>query len=208
MLEILEARKSYHGTSVLYIPMLNLGEGLYWIRGVNGSGKTTLLKMIAGLLPFEGEIVLRGINQHVSPASYRRLVSWAEAEPLYPSFITGKDLVSFYKEVRKAQDSQVTRLISLLEIQSFLHRPLGDYSAGMVKRLSLLLAFIGDMPLILLDEPLATLDAEGSARLPELIREYREERGVSFIFSSHQSLVCLCVDRKFEIGEKTIYPSA
>ena len=78
----------------------------------------------------------------------------------------------------------------------------------MVKRLSLLLAFIGDMPLILLDEPLATLDAEASARLPELIREYREERGVSFIFSSHQSLGCLCVDRKFEIGEKTIYPSA
>jgi ABC-2 type transport system ATP-binding protein len=58
----------------------------------------------------------------------------------------------------------------------------------MVKKLSLLLAFIGKPSLILLDEPLATLD-EGSVHiLPELINAYHKEFKTGFIFSSHQSI--------------------
>jgi ABC-2 type transport system ATP-binding protein len=64
--------------------------------------------------------------------------------------------------------------------------PVGTYSSGMIKKLSLLLTFIGKPSLILLDEPLATLD-EGSIHiLPELISAYNKEFKTCFIFSSHQ----------------------
>jgi ABC-2 type transport system ATP-binding protein len=66
--------------------------------------------------------------------------------------------------------------------------PIGSYSSGTIKKLSLVLAFIGNPPLILLDEPFATLDAEAAILLGELISEYQQDLGVSFIFSSHQPI--------------------
>ncbi len=68
----------------------------------------------------------------------------------------------------------------------FLSQPIGNYSSGMIKKLSLLLAFIGKPALILLDEPLATLDEESIQILPDLISAYHKEFKTSFIFSSHQ----------------------
>jgi ABC-2 type transport system ATP-binding protein len=59
----------------------------------------------------------------------------------------------------------------------------------MVKRLSLVLACIGNVSWILLDEPLATLDREVAGTLPALIEEYRQLYGTGFIFSSHQSFL-------------------
>src|SRR5262249_31784768 len=78
------------------------------------------------------------------------------------------------------------RLIAFSGLRQQLDQPTSTYSSGMLKRLSLLLAFIGPVPLILLDEPLATLDVEATDALPDLIREYRREYCTGFIFSSHQ----------------------
>ena len=77
-------------------------------------------------------------------------------------------------------------LINLFKMHRILSQPIGTYSSGMIKKLSLLLAFIGKPSLILLDEPLATLD-EGSIQImPELISAYNKEFKTCFIFSSHQ----------------------
>jgi ABC-2 type transport system ATP-binding protein len=144
--------------------------------------------MLAGLIPFKGDIQLDGINLRYDPVSYRSLVNFAEAEPLYPDFITGNELVLFYQEIRKAASVQIDMLINLFKMHHFLKSPIGTYSSGMVKKLSLLLAFIGKPSLLLLDEPLAMLD-EGSVHiLPELINAYHKEFKTGFIFSSHQPI--------------------
>jgi len=171
---------------VLEISSLRLERKIYWLQGINGSGKTTFLSMLAGLIPFKGDILLDGINLRKKPLSYRRLVNFAEAEPLYPDFITGLELVSFYQDIRKAANVQTDMLVNLFKMHRFLSMSVGTYSSGMIKKLSLLLAFIGKPSLILLDEPLATLD-EGSVHiLPDLIRAYNKEFKTCFIFSSHQ----------------------
>ena len=186
MLQFANVYKTYDQQPVLEISSLKLERNIYWLQGINGSGKTTFLSMLAGLIPFKGDILLDGINLHEDPLSYRRLVNFAEAEPLYPDFITGLELVSFYKEIRKAASVQTDLLVNLFKMHRFLSMPVGTYSSGMIKKLSLLLAFIGKPSLILLDEPLATLD-EGSAHiLPDLIRAYHKEFKTCFIFSSHQ----------------------
>ena len=186
MLQFANVYKTYDQQPVLEISSLKLERNVYWLQGINGSGKTTFLSMLAGLIPFKGDILLDGINLRENPLSYRRLVNFAEAEPLYPDFITGLELVSFYQDIRKAANVQTDLLVNLFKMHRFLSMPVGTYSSGMIKKLSLLLAFIGKPSLILLDEPLATLD-EGSIHiLPDLIRAYNKEFKTCFIFSSHQ----------------------
>ena len=188
MLQFDRVYKTYNQQPVLDISHLKLERNIYWLKGINGSGKTTLLNILAGLIPFKGDIQLDGINLHDEPVSYRSLVNFAEAEPLYPDFITGHELICFYQEIRKAAPVQVDMLINLFKMHHFLKSPIGTYSSGMVKKLSLLLAFIGKPSLLLLDEPLATLD-EGSVHiLPELINAYHKEFKTGIIFSSHQSI--------------------
>jgi ABC-2 type transport system ATP-binding protein len=188
MLQFLNVKKEYGQRLIISIPELTLSEGIYWLTGANGSGKTSLLKMMAGLIPFSGQIKLDGVDLRKSPFVYRRLVGSAEAEPAYPIFLTGRELIGFYQEVRNATESQIKQLIDRLGFGQFLHTPIGTYSSGMIKRLSLLLAFIGHTKLVLLDEPLATLDMEALGLLPSLIEEYRKEYNTSFIFSSHATL--------------------
>jgi ABC-2 type transport system ATP-binding protein len=101
LLQILACKKEFNGRQVLDILSLKLDKGVYWLRGINGSGKTTLLRMIAGLIPFKGDILLHGISLRSNPFDYRRKVSLAEAEPLYPPFITGQELVGFYRSIGK-----------------------------------------------------------------------------------------------------------
>ena len=142
--------------------------------------------MLAGLVPFKGTISLDGISLRDQPLPYRRLVSFAEAEPLYPAFITGHELVNFYKDIRKADTSQTDMLIDFFRMLRFLPQPVGSYSSGMIKKLSLLLAFMGKPALILLDEPLSTLDEGAVHFMPDLINAYHKEFSTGFIFSSHQ----------------------
>jgi ABC-2 type transport system ATP-binding protein len=188
MLEISRLKKQYGSTVILSVPLLSFDNGVYWIKGGNGSGKTTLLKMIAGLLPFEGSIRLNEFDLKKNPVEYRRYVNYAEAEPLFPSFITGEDLIMLFQKAKKGNANEVQRLIDTFNIQSFIPNPVGTYSSGMVKKLSLILAFIGQPKVILLDEPLVTLEDHSIPILTELISDYQQNKQVTFLITSHQLL--------------------
>lgn len=105
LLSISDVRLSYAGLPVLEIPQLELPPGFYEVRGANGSGKTTLLKAIAGLLPLSrsGAIALDGLDSVRDRVAYRRVCGFAEAEPLYPEFLTGAELYAFYVKTKGAE---------------------------------------------------------------------------------------------------------
>jgi ABC-2 type transport system ATP-binding protein len=187
MLKFLNIRKKYGHHLVVDIPSLEIKAGIYWLSGANGSGKSTVLKMAGGLIPFDGEIAIGSINLKKQSTEYRRLVSYAEAEPLFPDYVSGLDLVDFYNSVRKADKKFSNQLIEQIGIDTFYKNPIGTYSSGMVKKLSLVLAFIGKSNFIFLDEPLVTLDQASVETLCNLIRDSRKE-GVSFILTSHQAV--------------------
>ncbi len=188
MLELQNLQKKYGAGWVINIPLYTLEGGIYWLKGANGSGKTTLLKMVAGLLPFDGEIRLHHISLTKNGVAYRQQISWAEAEPLYPPFISGSNLVCLYENIKKASKKETDNLIDHLEMHSYIHQPIGTYSAGMIKKLSLLLAFMGTPSFIILDEPLIMLDADAVKLLADLILKKNTINGCSFLMSSHQDL--------------------
>lgn len=143
------------------------------------------MKIIAGINPFEGTVVLNGTDQVKSPMTYRQQVSFAEAEPVFPGFVTGWDLILFVQNTRKEKEESLQALVDYFGVHGYLDYTVGTYSSGMTKKLSLLLAFIGNPKLILLDEPLITLEDTLLPQLFSLIK-LRQKQGVSFLLSSHQ----------------------
>ena len=186
MLELKALKKSYNSHLILDIKQLTLAEGMYWMKGKNGSGKTTLMKILAGLIPFEGSVALHAVDLIKEPIAYRRQINYAEAEPLYPSFLTGKELLKFVQAARKDSDINVQALIDIWGIRGFMNDRIETYSSGMIKKLSLALVFIGNTRLVLLDEPLITLEDSALPILFKLMSD-RAKVGTSFLFTSHQS---------------------
>lgn len=185
MLQFYHVRKSYRDQVVLDIPEMHLPAGVFWIKGSNGAGKTTLLKMIAGLIPFSGDILYSNISIKKQPLAYRQQIGWAEAEPLFPEFVTGNELITLYSRCRQASKKETDELVTLFHMHSYVGNPVGTYSSGMVKKLAIVLALLGDPALVVLDEPLITLDPEGLDLLMQLIHDRHERCGTSFLLSSH-----------------------
>lgn len=202
-------RKSFGSHEVLDIPEWSIADGIYWIQGENGAGKSTLFSIIAGMQPFSGDILLDGTSDiRKQPVGYRLRVSLGEAEPLYPSFLTPGDLIRFTARTRRSPAGQAEALTDRLGITGYLEQPVGACSSGMVKKLSLTLAFLGDPRLIILDEPLITIDREAQENLFGLVKEYRE-RSVTFLVSSHQMFEsnAIGLTQTFLLRNKTLIPA-
>ncbi|WP_276132976.1 ABC transporter ATP-binding protein [Polluticoccus soli] len=179
--------EKFYGDRLIVKADLSLPGNFYWLKGGNGSGKSTLLKSVTGLIPYRGDISVAGMSIKKQRMAYRNAVSYAEAEPLYPEFLTGSDLLNFYVETRGGSKLQADELVEGLNIGSFIHTKTGTYSSGMLKKLSLALAFIGNPKLIMLDEPFITIDTIGIEQLNVLIGNSLRN-GVQVLITSHQEL--------------------
>jgi len=188
MLHFNQFEKSYFDHLVLKIDNIKLPEGIFWIKGSNGTGKSTLLKAIAGILSFKGDIAIGTVYLKNHGVAYRKLVNFAAAEPLFPEFLSGAEMIGLFVKAKGASSGQAEALLAEIGMQDYIYNPLGSYSSGMLKKLSLVLAFLGKPKLILLDEPLNTIDAESLEVLYRWINKKHKEEGISFLLSSHQSL--------------------
>ncbi|MFM7487454.1 MAG: ATP-binding cassette domain-containing protein, partial [Cytophagales bacterium] len=77
MLSIKNLKKQYGTHLILDVTQLTFTDSLYWVKGANGSGKSTLLKIIGGLIPFEGEVSIDGVDLRQQTTAYRTLVNYA-----------------------------------------------------------------------------------------------------------------------------------
>ncbi|WP_022826182.1 ABC transporter ATP-binding protein [Hymenobacter norwichensis] len=187
MLHLSNFRKTYQQQVVLQVEALTIPAGVYWLRGRNGAGKSTLLKALAGMISFEGNITLQpNVNLKQHPVVYRRLVNFAEAEPVFPAFLTGTELINLFKVAKGASRQQEALYVESMQMGSYVHEPVRSYSSGMLKKLSLVLAFLGQPTCILLDEPLTTLDTESLPVLYSWISHHFQQHGTLFLLSSHQ----------------------
>ena len=170
-------------------------------------GKTTLLKSLAGLLRFEGDVVLDGsIRLSKGPLTQRRWINYAEAEPLYPHFLSGQDFVNLFVAAKNASKSQADNILERFQMNTYIKQPVGTYSSGMQKKLSLTLAFLGEPKIILLDEPLITIDDISTNVIYDLVNEYHNKYHATFIISTHQAVdsMKLNITSKINIAGKNL----
>jgi ABC-2 type transport system ATP-binding protein len=145
------------------------------------------------------------INLSTDPVKFRKHVNYSEAEPLFPSFLTANDLIRFVGKAKNSTDSQQEQVLHTLGVDTFLHQSCGTFSSGMLKKLSLAMAFLGEPNVLILDEPLISLDEYARSQLLEMI-ELLLAKDVIILVSSHQHFQIdeAYITRGYEIIDKAL----
>lgn len=162
---------------------------IFGIVGPNGAGKTTTLSMITGLLrPDAGTVIVHGADVWQDPTAAKRQMGVLPDRLRLFDRLTGNQLL-FYAGVLRGLPAdtvreRVAQLASSFGLEDALSRLVADYSAGMVKKLSLAAALIHSPRLLVLDEPFESVDPVSAANVIEILRKYVAAGG-TVVLSSH-----------------------
>lgn len=174
---------------------LQVGRGEFLaLLGRNGAGKTTLLKIVATLLlPTAGEVWVEEYDAVRAPKEVRKRIGvvLAGERTLYWKLTGLENLLLFgglYNLPRREARTRACALLSLVDLGDFAHVSVEKYSTGMRKRLSLARALLHRPSLLILDEPTAGLDPQGTSDLWEILRRLREEEKVTVLMATHNML--------------------
>ncbi|GAA5417796.1 putative ABC transporter ATP-binding protein YxlF [Paraliobacillus ryukyuensis] len=155
------------------------------LLGANGAGKTTTLRMLAGLLkPSNGSIELEGMKPN---ADRREHIGYLPQYPVFHSWMTGKEFLVYVGQL-----ANLTKANALDRADYFLERVgipeaknqrIGKYSGGMKQRLGIAQAMIHQPTMIMLDEPVSSLDPIGRREVLTLMEELKQQ--TTILFSTH-----------------------
>lgn len=184
MVSIQDLHKKFNKNIVLSGVNLEISEGgIFAVLGPNGSGKTTLIKSILGMvIPNKGEISVLGENIK-NNSSYRNKIDYLPQIANFPSNLKVKELIKMIKDLR-SNTTDDEGLIELLKLTPFLDKKLGNLSGGTKQKVNLVLTFMFDSPLIILDEPTTGLDPISLIRLKKLIQD-EKAKGKTILITSH-----------------------
>lgn len=157
-------RKSFAGPPLFSGLSLRIERGLLAVAGKNGSGKTTLVKILAGLLrPSDGRVRIERDGRPLSGDERRLAVGWAGPDlSLYAELTAVENLRFFRRAAGAAADpAQLRRRLAEAGLADAADRRVEEFSTGMRQRLRIAFALLFDPPILLLDEPMGGLDAEG-----------------------------------------------
>lgn len=160
---------------------------VFAILGHNGAGKTTTINCILDLVHADtGEVEIFGMDHRLRQT--RAQVGYLPERPYFFEHLTGRELLSFYASLLDVPPHlKSARIDSVLELTGMTEaagRRLGKYSKGMLQRIGLAQALIGDPQLLILDEPMSGLDPMGRREVRELLLDLKA-RGKTIILSSH-----------------------
>jgi len=184
LLEIHGVGKSFGQKVVLDEVSLELRRGdIALLVGANGSGKSTLLRCIAGLTTFQGTVRVLGANPR--SANGRGLVGYLPQLVALPESVTVGEVIGFFARLRGVNLRRPEELASAVALpDGFVPEPdlaIHALSGGMRRRVALAVALLGSPPLVLLDEPAASLDEEHSASLWETLQALRAAGGTALV---------------------------
>jgi molybdate/tungstate transport system ATP-binding protein len=160
------------------------------VLGPSGCGKTTVLSLIAGIVaPDEGRIRLQGVDVTDRPPENRGTALVFQGGALFPH-MTARENVAYAVDapgtvVEGEEDDRVTSVARLLEIEDVLDRNATQLSGGERQRVALARALAADPNALLLDEPLANLDAPVKRRLGYELRELFVDLDIPVIYVTH-----------------------
>ncbi|GAB4331349.1 MAG: ABC transporter ATP-binding protein [Candidatus Abyssubacteria bacterium] len=184
---------------------LNVKEGeVVGFIGPNGAGKTTTIKVLMGFIyPTSGEARVLGYEAGSKVARSR--TGYLPEVALYYPFLTAEEILRAYGRLQGIRSgelkSMVPRLISLVGLSGFEKLRLRNYSRGMLQRIGLAQAIMGEPDLLVLDEVTSGLDPIGRRDLRGILMDFKN-RGKTVFFSSHElSEVSRICDRIILINE-------
>lgn len=161
---------------------VEIPEGANLILGPNGGGKSTFFKLATGVYrPTSGRISVFGKDPW-GDAEVKRKIGVAYDPVSFSPFISGREWLEFIARSKDQDEDEIERVQKLFDLD-FLDEQTRNYSSGMLKKLAIAQAFIGDPELVMIDEPLANLDFESMGKFVNLLKREKEKR--SFLIISH-----------------------
>jgi len=162
---------------------------VYGYLGPNGAGKTTTIRIMLGLLkPDQGEVQIAGVNPTDDPVHALQFVGYAPELPTLQTFFTGEQLLDFMGKMfglsAQTRKEKIRQLLDLVGLKEWGKKKIGNYSKGMVQRLSVALALINDPMVLIMDEPTIGMDPEATAHFRSLFTNLSKE-GKTIFISSH-----------------------
>ena len=164
MLECSRLKKSYHGKFVVNDLSFSVKEGeIFAFLGSNGAGKTTTIKMILGLISQDSGAI--HVKENIS-------IGYSPETPFFPPFLTGYEALEYYAKVQKLPKEGRSEMLEGLLNQVGLEKnktKVKHYSKGMLQRLALAQALLGNPELLILDEPINGLDTDGMRIMRDIL---------------------------------------
>jgi iron complex transport system ATP-binding protein len=195
ILEIEHVSVALEGTTVLEDVSASVDEGGWLgVVGPNGAGKTTLLRAVAGLVGYEGAIRVAGrVPDLARRREVARLVSFVPQRPVIPAAMSVTDYIMLGRSAHHSYLGAPTRrdrrvvaaVLERLELTMFAGRPLARISGGECQRVVLARALAQEAPVLVLDEPTASLDLGHGQLVLELADELRRERSLCVLCALH-----------------------
>lgn len=186
MLEVTGLEKRYGDRRVLAGADLVVsgGEAVALVGG-NGCGKTTTLRCVVGLArPDRGRILVGGADAIDHPRRALERLSYLPQRPWFPSPLTVREIIGVVARLRRMHPRVVDREIELCGLSRVADCPVSQLSGGERQRVGLAVTFVPDVPLLIFDEPSASLDAAAARILIDRARGLRGE-GRAVLYTTH-----------------------
>jgi ABC-2 type transport system ATP-binding protein len=157
--------------------------------GPNGAGKTTLVRMLTTLLaPSSGKATVAGYDVVREPQRVRSAIGVALQEAGLDGLATGRELLRMHARLyglgRRDSVSRGEELLETVGLEDAANRRVSTYSGGMRRRLDLAIALVHVPRVLFLDEPTSGLDPASRSVIWELVRDLREQRGVTIFLTT------------------------
>ena len=184
MITINNIHKRFGDLQVLEgINMSSLKNGIFAILGPNGSGKTTLIKCILGMvIPENGTIQINNENI-IGKWQYRQNISYMSQISNFPPNITINELIKLIKTMRLNKTKE-KEIIEMFDLNTSLDKKFSTLSGGTKQKVNIMLTFMSDSPIIILDEPTTGLDPLALIKFKQLLLK-EKGKGKIIIITSH-----------------------
>ncbi|MDC6390445.1 ABC transporter ATP-binding protein [Maribacter sp. PR1] len=205
MIQVENLYKKFGKNEVLSGLDLSIEEGgIFAVLGPNGSGKTTLIKSILGMVvPNKGNISVGGISIKKN-WKYRKNIDYLPQIANFPGNLKVKELIRMIKDLRQ-MPSKEEELIELFKLEPFLNKKLSTLSGGTKQKVNIVLTFMFDCPLLILDEPTTGLDPASLIHLKKLLQK-EKSKGKTILVTSHiMQFVAEVADTVIYLLEGKIY---
>jgi ABC-2 type transport system ATP-binding protein len=169
---------------------LNIGWGeLFGILGPNGAGKSTTVNILNTLFePTEGSATVDGHDVVFDPQGIREIIGVCPQEPAFYPHLSGRENIVLMGEMhlvpKDVLRERVESMIGKMEMEDYIDRRAKTYSGGMIRRVSMLMALVGDPRVALLDEPTVAMDPKSRRAVWDFIRELKAQ-GKTIILTTH-----------------------
>jgi ABC-2 type transport system ATP-binding protein len=180
--------KSFRGRPALNGLSLEIARGeIFGLLGHNGAGKSTTFGCMLGhLRPDSGEAFIAGQSVQKERAKALSRVGAIFETPSFYEYMSGWQNLRFFVSLSGLEpDERLREVVRLVRLEERIHDPVRAYSHGMRQRLALAQALLPNPEFILLDEPTEGLDPEGIHEMRDMIRQLRDEHGLTVMLSSH-----------------------